>query len=133
MSRSHDEDDMQIALFDWVYRNENRPGCTALKLAFHCPNGGKRGAREGARFKRMGVRAGVWDVIVPVPRGIYAGLAIELKTPTGRLTPEQKTMGELMTTAGWETVVCRKWDTAAWTISTYLELDVLSAELEAMA
>ena len=43
------------------------------------PNGGKRNPAEAARFKAMGVKAGVPDLCLPVPMNGYAGLYIEMK------------------------------------------------------
>lgn len=53
---------------------------------FHPPNGGRRGPIEGARFKRMGVKAGVADLIL-----LHNGnaFALELKTETGRISDAQ--------------------------------------------
>ena len=38
-----------------------------LDWIFHSPNGGKRSASEGGRFKAMGVKAGVPDFMLPYP------------------------------------------------------------------
>ena len=46
---------------------------------FAIPNGGKRDAAEAAHMKRQGVRAGVPDLCIPLARGGYHGLVIELK------------------------------------------------------
>lgn len=40
---------------------------------------GVKGPREGARRKAEGVRAGVPDLHLPVPRGGYASLYVEMK------------------------------------------------------
>lgn len=53
---------------------------------FHCPNGGKRVAREAAIMKGLGIRAGVSDLIL-LHRG--QGYALELKADKGRATPAQ--------------------------------------------
>jgi hypothetical protein len=37
----------------------------------------------------MGMRKGVYDIIVPVSKGNYAGLWIEVKKPKGKLSLEQ--------------------------------------------
>lgn len=52
-----------------------------LALAYHVPN-------ENAH-KRPGVRAGIPDICIPLPRGDYAGLYIELKVAGGRVRPSQ--------------------------------------------
>lgn len=55
-------------------------------VCFHPPNGGKRGIREAVRLKRMGVRAGVADLIM-----LHNGnaFALELKADNGRLSEAQ--------------------------------------------
>lgn len=53
---------------------------------FHPANGGSRGnIIEGANFKRMGVKAGILDIVCPMARKAYHGLIIELKRPNGRV------------------------------------------------
>lgn len=75
----HIEDKHLEACFDWFEKVINKyPG---IELAFHPPNGGKRNAREAARFKRQGVKAGVCDIVIPVAKCGYHGLFIELKAP----------------------------------------------------
>ena len=39
-----------------------------LKLLHHCPNGGKRDRVSAAVLKRQGVKAGVPDLHLPVPK-----------------------------------------------------------------
>ena len=53
---------------------------------FHIPNGGYRNAREAANLKRQGVKAGVPDLCIPVAKGGYHGLYIEMKTKKGKLS-----------------------------------------------
>ncbi len=83
--------------------------------AFYChpPNGGSRGRIEAARFRRIGVKAGIPDLLVfDVPEGAgFAGVAIEMKKRkggTGRpavvTTPQHKAILRLEQ-AGWETKV----------------------------
>lgn len=90
------------------------------------PNGGKRNAKEGARFKKQGVRAGFPDLFLFVPVGKYAGLAIEMKKPIvkGQSKPsvsesQQKWISRL-TETGYLAVVCYGWDVAKDTIIDYL-------------
>ena len=56
-------------------------------VVFHVPNGGSRKTSEAARFKAMGVVAGVADLIV-LTNG--RPIAIEVKGPKGRLSVKQK-------------------------------------------
>lgn len=67
----------QEALFRWAdFAAGTMP---ELKLLYHIPNGGSRNKAEAANLKRQGVKAGVPDLFLPVPRGGYHGLYIELK------------------------------------------------------
>jgi hypothetical protein len=60
-------------------------------LHFHIPNGGYRNQREGAKFKRMGVKAGIPDLCIPIARKGFHGLYIELKRARhGRESERQK-------------------------------------------
>jgi len=68
--------ELAVAWFDSKYPE--------LKLnLYHCPNGGSRNAIEGAKFKRMGVRAGVADLILNIPRHGYGSLCLEAKVRKG--------------------------------------------------
>ena len=82
------EDTEQMGVIDWANWNTGR--FPELKLLFHVPNGGKRNAAEAARFKAMGVKAGVPDLCLPVPRGGYAGLYIEMKYGKNKTTEKQE-------------------------------------------
>lgn len=84
-----DEHAHQVALFTW--RDHAVRAMPELRWLFCVPNGGARSPRTAARLKAEGVRRGVPDLALPVPRGGYAGLWIELKRP-GRhsVSPEQR-------------------------------------------
>jgi hypothetical protein len=84
-----------------------------LKELWHCPNGGARDIITGARLKRAGVKRGVPDLFMLVPRGEYTGLVIELKTGTGTLSPEQRWWIERFKERGLRVEVC-KGHMAAW-------------------
>ena len=51
-----------------------------LELLYHVPNGGSRNKAEASKLKRMGVRAGVPDLVLPVPRAGYALSLIHILT-----------------------------------------------------
>jgi hypothetical protein len=78
---------VHVAIMDWIRLNQTRlPG---LKLAFHCPNGEVRNKAAAKRLKRMGVLPGIPDLMIPVGNGRFRGLALEVKSKTGRLTVAQ--------------------------------------------
>ena len=84
---SEDEEQMQVV--EWATLSEGR--WPELRWLYHTPNGGKRGKAEAARFKRMGVKAGVPDLFLPVPCGQYHGLYIEMKRQKGgKLSRDQR-------------------------------------------
>ena len=98
------EDDLQISCITLArYKWPN-------KTIFHCPNGGKRHAREAHKFKQMGVLPGIPDVLCINPVNKYKGLAIELKTKTGRTTKHQQKMLDEFALCGWFTALVRSVD-----------------------
>lgn len=94
-----------------------------LRLLFAVPNGGDRHPAVAAKLKAEGVKAGVPDYFLLVPRGGYHGLALELKTQTGSASREQKAWISELTRHGYKAVVCRGWGAALDTIFNYLKLD----------
>ncbi len=93
-----------------------------LKWIHHCPNGGSRKAKEAARLKAQGVKPGVPDLHLPVPKGKYHGLYIEMKYNTGTIEPEQKEWIRAMKEAGNFACVCYGYDYAVKVIEEYVSL-----------
>lgn len=77
------------------------------RLIHHAPNEGKRTYYTGNKLKSMGMQKGEPDIFISVPRGSYHGFYIELKTKTGRATPEQKEMLTLLEQQGYRTAIIR--------------------------
>lgn len=71
----------QITLMNWAAMQSGK--YPELKLLYHVPNGGSRNKAEAGRLRAEGVKAGVPDLCLPVPRGGYHGLYIELKRQRG--------------------------------------------------
>lgn len=113
------EDTEQITLMHWAQMQYGRH--PELRLLFAIPNGGSRNKIEAAKLKAMGVKAGVSDLFLPVPRGRYAGLWIEMKRLTGgRATKEQREWLAEMTRQGYAAHICKGWKAAAEVIQNYL-------------
>ena len=115
------ESEEQQALIRWAdymaatVRPESR-------LLYHIPNGGTRGKAEAGRFRAEGVRAGVPDLCLPVARGEYHGLYIELKrTKGGKISEKQKEWLDALEKEGYCAAVCHGWDEAREKIETYLD------------
>lgn len=81
------EDTEQINVVSWADWNMKR--YPELKWLFHVPNGGSRNRMEAVKFKQMGVKAGVSDLCLPYPKGIYHGLFIEMKYGRNRQQGKQ--------------------------------------------
>jgi hypothetical protein len=116
----HAEDNEQEALFTWAQLQTAK--VPELATLFAIPNGGKRNAREAARMKLQGVKAGVSDVCLPVKRNGFGSLWIEMKAPGKKknLSKSQKSWLALMNTSGNRAVVCDTWGEAAAIILEYL-------------
>jgi len=114
------EDTEQINVIQWVqYQIPHHP---ELKLLHHCPNGGSRNKAEAAKLKQMGVKAGMPDLCLPVPKGIYNGLYIEMKYNRGRLEESQKKMLKELAEVGHYCVVCYGTEEAIKILMEYCEL-----------
>lgn len=109
----------QKALFDWVaFARAQHP---EIDLIYHIPNGGSRNKIEAANLKRQGVRPGVPDLCLPVARGVYHGLYIELKAGSNRPTKTQIKWIQALKAQGYAVEVCYGWEHAAKTIIDYLK------------
>jgi len=71
-------------------------------------------------LKAEGVRAGIPDYFLAVPRQGKAGLFIELKAENGRLSPEQGEMLELFGDQGYGRSIAYGTDEAIKAIEGYL-------------
>lgn len=115
------ESEEQAWLFEWAeYQSGKYP---ELKMMYHVPNGGSRNKIEAARLKAQGVKPGVPDIVLPVARGGYNGLYIELKrTKYGKKGEEQTKWIEALKEQGNCAAVIEGWRSAAALILWYLNL-----------
>jgi hypothetical protein len=90
-----------------------------LDQAFAVPNGGQRHPAVAAKLKKEGVKTGVPDVLLPVARGGFIGLAIEFKHGKGNPSEEQKKRITALQKEGWCVVLCWDWQAAARTVAGY--------------
>ena len=108
----------QKSVFEWCELSKGK--YPELVLLFHIPNGGSRDVREAANLKKQGVKSGVPDLFLPVARGKYHGLFIEMKASKGRLMENQKTWLRRLNKQGYLAVVAWGYDEAVQTIEGYL-------------
>lgn len=110
-----------IRLMDVVRLHEGKH--PELRWLFHAANGGWRKKAVAAKLKAEGVKPGVADYFLPVARRDKHGLFLELKTLTGRPSPEQRQFAQDMELAGYEHHFCRGWVRAWEVICEYLGIE----------
>ena len=94
--------------------------CDLLHIPIvHIPNEGNRSLSYAARMKRMGLRSGFPDLLVPLARGGYHGLFIEMKYGKNKTTKEQKEWLERLSAEGYACAVCYNAAEAIKTIESY--------------
>lgn len=117
----YDEEQHQAALWQWVRTQWFWP------FFFHVPNE-RINRREAHRLWRLGVRSGVPDNFIMIPKNNYAGLALELKRPGDKLTGaspgrtkiEQVIFAKMLAATGWYVALAYGWEDAKVTINEYL-------------
>lgn len=114
------EAEEQRALFTWAAHMMGT--WPELELMYHTPNEGKRSPKRGYIMKQEGLKKGVPDICLPVPRGGYHGLYIELKRlGGGRKSQEQKYYIDALKKLGYAAEFRNGWQAAAELIVKYLE------------
>ena len=108
----------QQALFEWAEIASRKT--PELKLMYAVPNGGKRNITTAARLKKEGVKPGVPDICLPVPRGRYHGLYIEMKVNKNKPSANQKWWIEQLQKQGYRVEVCYSWGEAVKVITEYI-------------
>ena len=127
-----DEHTEQKNVINWAELMSNRH--PELKLIFAIPNGGNRNIVTAVRLKAEGVRAGVPDLFLPVPRPSFMGgklagryqmgLWIEMKKRKGSTTSkEQHWWHEKLRDQGYRVEVCKGAEEAIKVISDYLGIE----------
>jgi hypothetical protein len=137
LAKSGTEAAHQTALFAWAALQLQR--WPELRWLHHIPNGGSRGddaksrAIRGSQMKAQGVRTGVADICLPVRRGVWSGLYIEMKKPSekpvkatskGGVSDEQAEFGAFVQSQGFGWIVCYSWEEAAEVLTQYLTYGV---------
>ena len=113
------EHEEQKALFLWAAMMEyHHP---ELRLMFAIPNGGLRDKVVAAKLCAEGVKPGVPDVFLPVARGEYHGLFIEMKRQDGgQVSDDQKWYHRNLRVQGYRVEVCAGFDESKGAVEGYL-------------
>ena len=116
------ESQHQQAVFKWAAQPSIRSKWPELSMLHHIKNETTEGPRQVAVDKAGGVKKGVPDLHLPVARGRYHSLYIEMKTETGRTSPEQGWWIEHLNAEGNFAEVCHGWQSAVRVIEWYMTL-----------
>lgn len=119
LAKSGSEHGHQTALFAWAAMASQY--VPELHLMFAIPNGGLRGKATASRLKAEGVKAGVFDIFLPVARRKYHGVFIEMKRGRNLLTPAQEEFCEAVRDQGYLYCVAYSWQSAAKNLIWYFE------------
>lgn len=115
-----DEDFEQSMLIQWCELSEQK--YPALKMIYAIPNGANKSPAAAMKFKRTGLRSGVPDLCLPVARGRFHSLYIEMKrTVKGNVSLNQKLWIEWLRKAGHRVEVCKGAEEAKTVIRDYLK------------
>jgi hypothetical protein len=120
LKRKWGEHEEQVALIKWCRLNKVK--YPELQYIFAIPNAGKRSLKSGKWLVDEGLLTGVYDLFLPVARGIWHGLFIEMKFGKNDLTENQKTFNNFVYRQKYYTDVCWSWIEAQKTIEFYLNL-----------
>lgn len=91
-------------------------------ILFAIPNGGARRKVEAGIMKGEGVLAGVSDLFLMEPRGMYHGMFIEMKFRKNGLTQEQIQFFMSAEKRNFKCVVCKHVDEFMKEVNNYLNL-----------
>lgn len=135
--KGRSEDDEQALLFDWAWGPLVKDPATGeivraggadqeqpeLARLYHVPNGGYRSAQTAGRLRQLGVRPGVFDLGLDLPRGPYHGWRGELKRQRGGApSPAQLSEQEWLIGNGYWAEVHFGWEAARRDLLRYLAL-----------
>jgi hypothetical protein len=110
LAKAKTEHAEQRAFFAWLQIQINLGTHPLARLAYAVPNGGERNLIVASRLKTEGVKSGVPDICWPVPRGVFAGLYIEMKVlPGGRVSETQEQWHGDLRSVGYAVAVCWSW------------------------
>ena len=116
MAKRYLEDALQKSCVRWF----SYQWAKYTELFFHVPNGGRRNPVEAAKFKAMGVKPGVADLLLLVPNKFYPYMAIELKSKKGRASDHQNQFRDAVERVGGKYVLVRSLEEFMGVVNIYL-------------
>ena len=123
MKRNQIEDELQRNVVEWLAVQE-----LLGHLTYHAVMNNPRSARDGARLKQMGLRAGVPDLLILSPWRVPLYIELKQPKPKGRVSFEQvESMHRLETLGGAMCVVCRSQEDVQKVVTGWLQTKVAHA------
>jgi len=126
MSEAHH----QAALFEWARNPVILKAYPSIDLLEGTLNGVRLTVAQSGKAKAAGMLKGVHDVRLPVARGGYFGLSIEMKFGRNKMTDEQVWYANRLTQEGWSVHTAWDWITARDTIVWYFGLPETPRDLK---
>ena len=120
--RQQKESQHQRALFEWARLPAVLRSMPELHLLEGSMNGVPLPPAVAALAWANGMLKGQHDVRLPVARGRWIGLSIELKVEDNRPSPDQLRIGGLLEAEGWKVHYEWDWEDARRRIIEYLNL-----------
>lgn len=118
----------QCALFVWSRNPAVRSKYPGIDLLEASLNGVHLSKSQAGKAWAAGMLRGALDLNLPVARGKYHGLRIEMKWGKNQMSTDQKWYAGRLVDEGWCVVTCWDWDSARRTIVGYLgQLELLQA------
>jgi hypothetical protein len=115
----YEESKTQIAFVEWIRLQYPK----LFPFIIHIPNGGKMGVIRGAILKKMGVKAGVADILFMYSNANnYHGLWIEFKSSKGVQSESQKEFEKLCQIAQYDYHVVNSVNKAIDIFKKYMDL-----------
>ena len=120
--KAQPEFEHQAALFTWARNPATIRALPGIELMSSSLNGVKLTKAQAGKAKAAGMLKGEADVRLPVARGQWIGLVIEMKVKPNKPTTEQLEYGAAMEAEGHQFHVCYDWQDAQRLITAYLSL-----------
>lgn len=111
------EEDIQKACVNWFDLTYG----SLSQLLFHVANEDRQNSRKGHKYRLLGVRPGVSDLILLVPNRRYHGLCVEMKSRTGTQRKTQKEFQEKVERMGYRYALCRSLDDFIMEVTDFME------------
>lgn len=119
VERIPSEKEEQIALVNWARRNQEYQ---ELRLLHAIHNSTPTTPKVALQQKLMGTVRGIPDLFLPVPRGGYHGIYIELKrSKGGSVSADQKAIIAALREQGYRVEVCHGAEQAKRVLLQYLK------------